>query len=168
MKVVVDASPAIFLAKIRCLDWVQALFGPDIRVAPAVREEALPPRVDAAEASALEAFFAACSVVPVRRRSFSSAMSGADNETLALAVQCRADLLLCDDRILRLMTEAEGIRPIGTLGVLLHALRAGRLSRARAKRLVDALVRLHGFRISVEVYQAVLAKIDAPTRGSAR
>ena len=159
MRVVVDASPAIFLAKVRRLDWVHALFGPDVRVAPAVREEALAPGVDAGEAAALEAFFAACSVERVRRRSFASSMSVADNETLSLAVECRAELLLCDDRVLRMMAEAEGIRPMGTLGVLLHALRAGLLSREEARRLLDALVRLHGFRIGIEVYQAVLARI---------
>ncbi len=64
-------------------------------------------------------------------------------------------------RILRAMAAAQGIRPLGTLGILLDALRHSILSKGEARRLLDALVGLHDFRIGIEVYQAVIAQIDA-------
>jgi len=54
MIVVADASPLIFLAKIRRLALVPRLLGRDIRVPRAVRDEVLPPGVDPAEEDAAE------------------------------------------------------------------------------------------------------------------
>ena len=71
-----------------------------------------------------------------------------------------ADLLLADDRTVRRLAVVEGIRPLGTLGVLLLALRWGLVDRAEVRRLVDDLVRSHGFRIGVELYAAVIREID--------
>ena len=115
MSVVADASPLIFMAKVRRLDLVQRLLGNDIRLAYSVRRETLAHEADPAESSVLEAFFAHCSVEEVRhQRRFAIALSRADNDTLTLAVRCRASILLCDDRLLRAMAETEGIRPLGT------------------------------------------------------
>jgi len=159
--VVVDASPLIFLAKVRRLDLVQRLLGSDVRVAHSVREETLAPGADPAEREALELFFGRCSVEVVRsQRRFAVALSRADNDTLTLAVRRRAATLVCDDRLLRLMAEAEGIRPLGTLGLILRAMGEGVLSRSETRQLVDVLVRVHGFRISIEIYQAVVARIE--------
>ena len=93
-------------------------------------------------------------------RSFASAMSAADNAALTLAVQYQAEFLLFDERITRRMAEAEGIRPMGTLGVLLRAMRNDLLDQIETRRLVDLLVISHGFRIGVGLYQAVLAEIQ--------
>ena len=162
MKVVMDASPAIFLAKIRCLKWVHALFGDDIQVTSSVREETMATGMDFGEAEELNNFFTRCSVKAVQSsQRFSSALSGPDNDALALAVECGAKILICDDRILRVMAEAEGIRPVGTLGILLRAMREGWITPTEARRLVDVLVRQYGFRIGIEVYQSVLATIEA-------
>ena len=59
------------------------------------------------------------------------------------------------------MAAAEGIRPLGTLGVLLRAMRKDLLSPVETRKLVDVLIRLHSFRIGIEVYQAVLAEIES-------
>ncbi|NKB66329.1 MAG: DUF3368 domain-containing protein [Candidatus Latescibacteria bacterium] len=162
MIVVADAGPLIFLAKIRRLGLVHQLLGDDIRIPRPVRAEVLTPGADPAEIAALEAFLADCLVEPVPRpRSFASAMSSADNAALTLAVRRKADILLCDERVTRMMAETEGIRPLGTLGILLRARRSGLVEPAETRRLVDLLVATHGFRISVEVYQAVLATIES-------
>ena len=162
MTAVADASPLIFLAKVRRLDLVEKLLGKDIRVARSVRGEILAHGADPEETRILEAFLARCSVEDVRHpRRFALALSRADNDCLTLAVRCRATAILCDDRLLRLTAETEGIRPIGTLGLVLRALRRGILSKAETKQLVDVLVRAHGFRISIEVYQAVVAQIES-------
>ena len=130
MIVVADASPLIFLAKVRQLDLVHGLLGRDIRVpravhrevmAPgidtvrvprAVHREVMAPGIDTVEREALEPFLANCRIEAVPRpRRFASSMSAADNAALTLAVRCRASILLCDERATRIVAEAEGIRP---------------------------------------------------------
>ena len=90
-------------------------------------------------------------------------MSRADNVAMTLAVRLKAGLLLTDDRTVRRLAAVEGMRPLGTLGVLLLALRGGLVDRAEVRRLVDDLVRSHGFRIGVELYAAVIREVDATT-----
>ncbi len=161
MIVIADASPLIFLAKVRRLGLVRRLLGPDIRLPRQVRDEVLAPEVDPAERRELETFLEACTVETVRSpRRFASAMSVADNAALTLAVRRRAEILLCDERITRLMAENEGVRPLGTLGVLLRAMRQGLLSPAETRETVYLLIRSHSFRIGIELYHAVLAEID--------
>jgi predicted nucleic acid-binding protein len=161
MIVVADASPLIFLAKIRRLHLISDLFGGDIRVAEVIRDEALAGPIDPAEAEALQAFFALCRVEPVKQpRRFAAAMSQADDAALTLAVRLRADILLCDERVTRLMAEAEGVRPMGTLGVILRAAREAHVSRGDAREMIDGLVATHGFRIGVELYRSVLRELD--------
>lgn len=157
MIVVADASPIIFLGKIRQLDLVTALLGRDIRIPRVVYGEVVVPGMDPAEKEAIERFVAGCRVEAVRNpRRFAAAMSDADDAALTLAVRCKADFLLCDDRVTRAMAALEGVRPLGTLGILLRARREGILTRADARRLLDFLIHSHNFRISVEVYQAAL------------
>ncbi|NCD14998.1 MAG: DUF3368 domain-containing protein [Bacteroidia bacterium] len=159
---VADASPVIFLAKLGRLDLIQAGRTVEIHLSALVQDEVLVPGGAEEERLALENFLAQTHVHPPREKaSFATALSPADNDTLALAIQLRAQCILADDRILRAMAEAQGIRPLGTLGILLTALRQGILSKGETRRLLDALVGLHDFRIGIEVYQAVIAQVDA-------
>ncbi len=87
-------------------------------------------------------------------------MSQADNAALTLALSGGADLILCDERTTRLMAETEGIRPLGTLGILLRSVRQGLLTSSDAKGLVDVLVQSHGLRIGIELYRAVLSELE--------
>jgi uncharacterized protein len=158
--VVADASPLIFLAKVRRLELVPTVLGQDIRVPKAVAAEVLARGSDPVEEELLRAFLLRCSVETVRQpQRYASAMSQADNEALTLAIRVRAGLLLCDDRITRRMAETEGIRPMGTLGLLLRAMRQGVLSSGETRKLVDCLVDSHGFRIGIGVYREVLKEI---------
>ena len=162
MIVVADASPLIFLGKIRRLSLLRELFAADILVPRAVCKEILAPAIEPAEHRVLEDFLHHCQIELVPRpASFARAMSAADNAVLTVAVRKRADVLLCDERLTRTMAETEGIRPLGTLGVLLQATHQSILSPDQARHLVDQLVQNHNFRIGVEVYQAVIAAIEA-------
>jgi predicted nucleic acid-binding protein len=164
MIVVADASPLIFLGKLRCLNLLHELFGRDIRIPRAVRDEVLCKGIDPIEEEVLQEFLGTCRVETVAHpKRFARAMSRADNEALTLALRCRADRLLCDESATRLMAEAEGVRPVGTLGVLLLAMRQGNLTPAVTRRHVDALVRDHGFRMGIDLYQAVVARIEQGT-----
>lgn len=162
MIVAADASPLIFLGKIRRLDLIHTLLGRDVRIPKAVCNELLVEGLDPVEKETLESFLAHCRIEPVRKpRRFAAAMSAADNAALTLAIRSKADFLLCDERVTRMMAEIEGIRPLGTLGILLRATRKKIISRKEAQRLIDLLVATHRFRIGVEVYQAVLAELHS-------
>ncbi len=161
MIVVADASPLIFLGKLRQLDLVFRVVGEDVRLPEAVLAEIVTADTEPAELRVLRPFLARCTVEPVRRPNrYASGMSKADNAAVTLAVRSAADFLLCDERITRLMAEAEGIRPLGTIGVLLRALRAGEMTRRQARTSFDRLVDEHSFRIGIELYRAVLAEIE--------
>jgi predicted nucleic acid-binding protein len=160
MIVVADASPLIFLGKVGKLDLIPRLFKGDILIPEAVKEEVLSPPIPPAEERALSAFLNRCALTKVTRpRRFASAMSRADNEALTLAVRKSADLLLSDERLLREMALIEGIRTVGTLGILLRGMEKSILTRSQARGTVELLIRKHGFRISIEVYEAVLSRI---------
>ncbi len=160
MIVVADASPLIFLSKIRRLHLIRKLLGNDIRIPKAVCTELLVAGTDPVEKEALESFMAHCQIESIRKpRRFATAMSATDNAALTLAIRSHADFLLCDEKIMRTMAEIEGIRPLGTLGILLRAARKKIISRNEARHLIDLLVSTHHFRIGVEVYQAVLAEL---------
>ncbi len=160
MIVVADASPLIFLAKLRRLDLIAGLFGTDIRVPQAVADEVLDCGTDRVEHDRLTEFLRECRVEGVRQpQSFASAMSRADNEALTMAVRAGAGVLLCDDKLTRRMAEAEGIRPLGTLGILLKAMRHRKIPPDEARALLDCLVESHDFRIGIGVYQAAMKEI---------
>mgnify|MGYP006289746975 CR=1 FL=1 len=161
MIVVADASPLIFLVKIGRLGLVHRLLGRDIRVPRAVRNEVLAPGIDPAEEDRLKAFLKTCRIETVRRpRRFTTRMSRADNEALTLAVRSHADMILCDERTMRIMAECEGVRPLGTLGLIIRAARRNIVTPSDARQSVDTLIRSHGLRIGIEVYQAVLAELE--------
>lgn len=160
MTVVADASPLIFLGKLGQLDLIPALFKGAVWVPSSVRDEVLAPPISPAEARALTAFLGRCEVVKVARPvRFSAAMSLADNDALTLALRKRADRLLTDERLMRDMAVIEHIRPVGTLGILLLAMRKGLLTAAETRQHVEALIRDHRFRIGIALYEAVLAHI---------
>lgn len=162
MIVVADASPLIFLGKIGQLDLIPALFKGLVFVPSSVRDEVLAPPISPAETRVLSAFLGRCQVVKVARpQRFSAAMSRADNDALTLALRKHADLLLADDRLMRDMAGVEHIRPIGTLGLLLLAMRKDLLTRAETRLHVDTLIRDHRFRIGIALYEAVLTHLPA-------
>ena len=161
MTVVADASPLKFQGKIRRLALIHHALGGDVVVPQQVRDEVVARPLDPAESDALHRFLATVRMERVDSpRAFAAGMSRADNAAMTLAVRLEADLLLADDRIVRRLAAVEGIRPLGTLGVLLRALRRGLVDRTEVRRLVDDLVRSRGFRIGVELYAAVIREVD--------
>lgn len=160
MITVADASPIVFLDKLGRLDLVARLLGGPILVPRTVADELLAEPISPAESHRLKEFLDGCRVLRAgSTESRAGALSRADRDVLALAVRHRAKRILADDRLLRDLAEAEGIRPLGTLGVLLQAVRKGLLSSGDAKADLDALVRDHGFRISVALYQVASSRI---------
>ena len=160
MIVVADASPLIFLGKVRRLDLLDKAVGGDVHLPESVHREVMLPGLDPAEAEYLAEFLKTCTIEAVRQpRQFARAMSAADNDALTLALRHRATFLLCDDRVTRLAAETEGIRSLGTLGILLRSLRQKATTPAETRALLERLIRSHSFRIGIELYRAVLEEI---------
>ena len=85
---VADASPLIFLAKIRQLELVHALLGRDVRLPHAVRRELFAGKTDPVEQELLGRFLENCRIETERKpRRFAGAMSNADNAALTLALR---------------------------------------------------------------------------------
>ena len=162
MTVVADASPLIFLGKLGQLGLLPSLFTGTVWIPASVRDEVLAPPGSPAEIRLLRAFLSHCVIVKVAHpMRFSPAMSQADHEALTLALRKHADLLLTDERLMRDMAVIEHMRPIGTLGILLRAQRQGLLTVAETRKLVDALIRDHQFRIGIALYEAVVTRLAA-------
>ena len=160
MIVVADASPIIFLGELRRLDLISKLLRGSVFIPSVVRNEILAPPIPPAETLLLSSFLENCTIEKVvRSRVFASALSRADNAVLTLAVRKRAHVLLTDDGLLREVAIVEGIRPLGTLGLLLRAMRKRILTAQATRRFVEQLIREHNFRIGIEVYEAVLDSI---------
>ena len=156
MILVLDAAPVIFLAKINRLPLLAKLFDADILIAEAVRDELFGPEVPPDEERLLTTFLTNCQIAQIRKPDiFAGALSFADNCILTLAHREHADLVLSDDRLVRKLTVIEGIRVVGTLGVLLHAKNKKLLSAIETLSLIDQLVEEHNFRISIRVYETV-------------
>ena len=161
MTAIADASPLIFLGKLRRLALIRRVLKADITVPSVVRDAVLAPPLDPWESRELERFLGGVRIEAVANpRRFALGMSRADDVVLMLAVRTKADLLLADERIMRRIAGVEGIRPVGTLGLLLQAMRQGLLHGTEVRLLVDELVSAHGFRIGVELYAALLEAID--------
>jgi predicted nucleic acid-binding protein len=161
MIVVADSSPLIFLGKIGRLGLVVGLFPGTVLVPSSVNEELLAIPIAPDEEYCLNAFLKSCRIVSVSApRRYATALSHADNEALTLSVQRKAGLLLADDRLLRRLAVAEGIRPMGTLGVLLRGMEQGLMTGGETRRCLEQLVQQHQFRISIEVYDATVQRIE--------
>ncbi len=156
MIVIADASPLIFLAKLDLLKLIEKLFGDSVFVPQRVVDEALTPPIPVREEILLNNFLShKCRVEQIKHpQFFVSAMSCADSEVITLAIRKKADYVLADDRIVRDVALVEGIRPMGTLGIILRAVSEKHISLKKAQDSFNALVRQHNFRISIRVYDA--------------
>lgn len=156
MLVVNNTSPLTNLAVIGHFDLLHRLFG-EVHIAEAVWSELKAggqphPGSNEVDASAW-----------VLRRSVEnqplvSALRGdldsGESETLALAVELRADLVLMDEREGRHAAERLGLKPLGVLGILLRSKEQGLLPTVRPA--LEALRHEAGFFLGKQLFEAVL------------
>ena len=166
MAVVADTSPVVFLSKLEQLDLIPTLFERPILISESVRDEIIgPPHIDPVEKATLEAFLSECEVRRVSKPPrLSRALSAADRSAVALAVSENVPLI-ADDRLLRRFAQAHGVAVIGTVGILLEAMRRGLLQPNTIREFVDVLVERHGYRVRIELYREILAMIDCYEQG---
>ncbi len=77
-----------------------------------------------------------------------------ESETLALAVEMGADIVLLDEKEGRHAAQRLGARVIGTVGVLLEAKARNKIAAVRPH--LDALRQVAGFYLSDSLYRSVL------------
>ncbi len=159
MIVVSNASPLIALALIEQLGLLPVLYG-QIHLAVATRKEVIGKGKRRPGAAAL-AKAEWLVVETVSRRALASlrprpaGLHVGEVETIALAIQLQADVVLMDERLARNFAQAKGLNVLGTLGVLKYAAQRGLLVDLRAA--LDDL-RSHNFRFSDVLYHEILSK----------
>jgi len=161
MIIVADSALLIFLAKINQLSLLNGLFSAQILVPVVVRKEILGPNVPPDEERLLTGLLSGCQIVALRIPTrFAQALSYADNCILTLAVKEQANVILSDDRLLRKTALIEGIRVVGTIGILIRATKASLLSPKKYVKLLEELVDEHNFRISIRAYEIARNAVD--------
>lgn len=79
-------------------------------------------------------------------------------ESIALAVELKADLILLDEKEARHTAQRLGLKVMGVIGILLLA--HARQEIPSVKPYLDALRQIAGFYLSEELYQAVLKQAN--------
>jgi predicted nucleic acid-binding protein len=145
--VVSNSSPLIALGRIGQLSLLPALMK-KIWIPPAVRLEVFgtDPLPDWIEEQPLEQ--------PLAPRMAATRLGPGEREAIALALELSASEVILDDLAARHLAASLGLRPIGTLGLLLRAKRRGLIPQVRSY--MEALQKQE-FRISERLFSGILA-----------
>jgi predicted nucleic acid-binding protein len=155
VRIVSNASPLIFLTKIDSLGLLRRCFS-QILVPPAVVEETgldLPGFIEQIQLSEVGEAFVRGAIGTLHR---------GELETLTLAREREIGLVAVDDKAARHKAIQMGLRPIGTVGLLLLAHRFGDLDETTAVDKLDQLVNRHGLYLSSAVMQQVRRALAEP------
>ncbi len=142
MRLVVNASPLIFLSKVDTLVMLPALFS-EILIPPTVITEIgglpLPPFVRPATLSAEGNAYVRGAV---------GRLHAGELEAMVLARERQADFVALDDLLARRRARQMDLVPIGTLGLLLLAQRRGLLDAVAVREKIRVLVEAQGLYLS--------------------
>lgn len=164
MQVVSNTSPVCNLAVIGRLDVLRGQFG-SIQIPAAVRAELA--RLE--HSGGRQAIDQACADGWIRIQRLetselsnvlSSSLDAGEAEAIALAIECRANLLLIDESAGRAMARSLDIKLTGTLGLLLKEKREGRIPSLGME--MDRLVNEAGFFLSPQVRRIFLESAGEP------
>ena len=154
--VICDASPLIFLAEVGALDLIAQVVPGHQVVLGSVAREVLSERAGPVEVERLRRWMQSVEVIEYEGSLFpSSALSRNDRSTLAWGVNCHADWLIADERLLRRFARDHGVNVIGFCGILAKAVERSFLEFREAQGLLDTAVDLHGLQISVALYRRI-------------
>ena len=144
MKIISNISPLIALSNIGELEVLRFLFG-KIIIPKAVHEEYRKPLPEWMEVKEVKN--------KILVRLLGEKLHKGEAETIALALEENADLVIIDDKKARVEAKKLGLRIIGTAGILLLAKRRGYYKEI--KPLINKLLE-KGFRLSEEVVEKIL------------
>jgi predicted nucleic acid-binding protein len=154
--IVSNASPLINLARIDELDLLRELYG-ELLIPEAVWQEVVVKGAGQPGTTEVEAA-SWIKRMEVTNEALAHALSQeldlGEAESIALALEVGAQVLLMDERLGRETARHLGLRCIGLVGVLIQAKRRGLIGRIRP--LLDALRTQAGFRLGSDLYARVL------------
>ncbi len=149
MKLVVNASPLIFLDKVGGLPLLCDCFEKTL-VPPAVVSEIgtlrLPQQLRVKALSTAGSAFVRGAV---------GSLHAGELEVMVLAQEADIGLVALDDMLARRKAKQIGLQPIGTVGVLLLARKYDVLDAAQVREKIEELVEIHGLYLSGRVLENV-------------
>lgn len=160
MTIISDSSPLIALSNAGELRLLRAVFG-EVIIPQAVYDEVIiQGHAKGGTEEIATAQWITCKTVEDRIavQNFRAAhrrLGPGESETIILAKQLSADWVIIDEWRGRRAAEQEGVKLIGTLGVVVLAKNLGVIDNVR--HVLDRLT-LAGFRVSSATYQAALEK----------
>ena len=160
MIVVSDTSPILNLSRIGRLDLLPRLYQ-RVLVPPAVASELTASAEDLPSAPNLLAlpWLSVENVIDISRvRALRTELDAGEAETIVLALERNASLLLVDERRGRRIASTAGLRVMGLLGVVAAAKQAGLIEAA--KPVIDDLIHQARFWVAKSLYDEVLAELD--------
>lgn len=165
MAVVSNASPLITLSKLGQLNLLPELYD-RVLIPQAVYEEVVVAglRAGHVDAIAVDHFVRAGRIVvqpvevSVEDDEWSSKIDDGEAEVIVLAREISADWAIIDNAHARRAARTIGVRPRGTVGVLLEALSRGRIRFLEFELLIDEIKRRPEFWISERLCDAALDK----------
>ncbi|CRI63796.1 conserved hypothetical protein [Thiocapsa sp. KS1] len=89
-------------------------------------------------------------------------------EAIVLAREQGIDLVAIDDKAARSRASQTGLRPIGTLGLIVLAHRPGHLDASTAMTKVDELVDIHGLYLSSHVRRQIRRQLGGSFTGTVK
>lgn len=166
MKVIINATPLIYLGKLGKLNLLTQLYS-NIITTREVKNEVLTKNYP--EYSVLKMAFDNWIMIQdandktvMDNLILSQQIDFGEASVIALALEQENDvILLLDDLIARSVAKSLGIKISGTLGIILEALYSKILSADEIKLLFDDLVTETPFRISVKLYQSITQLINS-------
>jgi len=154
--IISDSTPLIYLAKIGKLPLLKEFFG-EVLIVEEVKREVVDrgkehgsPDAFAVE-KALDEGWVRVERAKRMERLEEFGIHEGEAETISLAIHLKEKKVLVDQTHARLAAKALELRPVGTIYVLLMALRRGFIDRGEYLKALEDLVRA-GFRMSDEVY----------------
>ena len=163
-----SAGPLIHLAQAGCLDLLMTLFE-KVVIPPAVYHEAIEAGLEQGHPDAVildqemkHDRICVDSAVDMSKLQVSSdKLHKGELEAIALALTRRPDAVLLDDEEARVLARALGLTVMGTLGVLVENVSRRKVTRDKAKTILDSLNDV--MYLSSDVYALARKRVDEIT-----
>ena len=158
-----DSSTLIHLAKIGRLNLLHE-FHEKILVAPAVWKEVVeegqswPGSSELKEARRSGWIEVAAPANQALVHLLQKDLHAGESETIALAVECSADIVFLDESEARMTARIYGLNKSGVIGILIRARREGKIPSLQEE--LDRLRNDAGFWIAEELYRKALGAVD--------
>jgi len=157
MKLVSNASPLIFLAKI---DELELLEDYEIIIAKEVHEEILKGgKVGREDAHKIENLIKNNQIkigeISIYNDLEKQNLGAGEKATISLAIKKKINLILLDERKARRIAKFYNLNPKGTIGILLDALKKNAITKKEFKELIQKLLK-EGYRINEDLVIEVL------------